>query len=120
MSTTQAVPFASSPRLRVAPKLAALTLPSILVLGFALRIGAGLSQVHVLFFDETLQYFEQGHRLAFGTGIVPWEFADGVRSWLLPGLIALAMQATAWLSDNPMLYVGFVRTLCAACRWLSC
>jgi uncharacterized membrane protein YhaH (DUF805 family) len=94
--------------------LAALALPSILVLGFALRIGAGLVQTHVLFFDETLQYFEQGHRLAFGSGIVPWEFADGVRSWLLPGLIALAMQATAWFSDNPMLYVGLVRTLCAA------
>ncbi len=114
MSSTQAVPFAASPGLRVSPRLAALALPSILVLGFALRIGVGLTQTHVLFFDETLQYFEQGHRLAFGSGIVPWEFADGVRSWLLPGLIALAMQATAWFSDNPMLYVGFVRTLCAA------
>jgi hypothetical protein len=108
------VPFASASGFRVTPRLAALALPGILALGFALRIGTGLTETHVLFFDETLQYFEQGHRLAFGSGMVPWEFADGIRSWLLPGLIALAMRATARFSDNPMLYVGLVRFLCAA------
>jgi hypothetical protein len=85
-----------------------------MLLGFALRIGTCLTQTHVLFFDETMQYFEQGHRLAFGSGIVPWEFDDGIRSWLLPGVIALAMQATAWFSDNPMLYIDVVRTVCIA------
>ena len=112
MSSTQAVPYAESAGFRVSPRLAALALPGILLLGFVLRIGAGLTQTHVLFFDETLQYFEQGHRLAFGTGMVPWEFADGVRSWLLPGLIALAMRAASWFGDNPMLYVSLVRILC--------
>jgi hypothetical protein len=112
MSSTQAVSFDATPGVRVAPKVAALALPAILVLGFALRIGAGLTQTHVLFFDETLQYFEQGHRLEFGSGIVPWEFDDGVRSWLLPGLISLAMRVTARFSDDPMLYVGLVRTVC--------
>ena len=94
--------------------MAAAALPAILVLGFALRIGVTCADArpYVLFFDETLQYFEQGHRLAFDSGIVPWEFADGVRSWLLPGLIALAMRATAHIGDDPMLYVGLVRTVC--------
>jgi hypothetical protein len=113
MSSTQTVSLVSTPGLRVTPKVAALALPAILLLGFALRIGVGLTQIHVLFFDETLQYFEQGHRLAFGSGIVPWEFHDGIQSWLLPGLIALAMRLTAWFSDDPMLYVGLVRTVCA-------
>jgi hypothetical protein len=112
VSSTQAVSFVASPELRVTPKVAALALPAILVLGFTLRIGTALTQTHVLFYDETIQYFEQGHRLAFGSGVVPWEYADGIRSWLLPGLIALAMRATAWFSDNPMLYIGLVRTLC--------
>lgn len=112
MSSTQTVSFVPGRGLRVTPKLAALALPAILVLGFALRIGTGLSQTHVLFFDETMQYFEQGHRLAFGTGVVPWEYSDGIRSWLLPGLIALAMRTTARFSDDPMLYIGLVRTLC--------
>jgi phosphatidylinositol glycan class B len=96
------------------PRAAALALPAILLLGFALRAGTGLIQTRVVFFDETQQYFEQAHRLAFGTGMVPWEYADGIRSWLLPGLIALLMRGAAWFSDNPMLYVGLVRTLCAA------
>src|SRR5271165_6390894 len=114
MSSTQTVSFVSSQGLRVTPKVAALALPTILVLGFALRIGAGITQIHVLFIDETLLYFEQGHRLAFGSGIVPWEFEHGIRSWLLPGLIALAMTATAYFNDNPMLYVGLIRTVCVA------
>jgi GPI mannosyltransferase 3 len=119
VSTTQSVSFVSTigfrvlPK-RISPKVVALALPAILLLGFALRIVTGLTETHVLFFDETLQYFEEGHRLAFGSGVVTWEFADGIRSWLLPGLIALAMHASAWFSDNPMLYVGFVRALCVA------
>jgi hypothetical protein len=89
-----------------------LVLPCILAIGFALRIFAALNQTHVLFFDETMQYFEQGHRLAFGSGVVPWEFIEGIRSWLLPGLIAVAMRISAWFSDDPMVYVGLVRTVC--------
>ncbi len=29
--------------------------------------------------DEIFQTLEQGHRLAFGYGIIPWEFREGVR-----------------------------------------
>ena len=112
MSSTQTVSLVSTPGWRVTPRLATLALPAILAVGFVLRIGASLSPAHALSFDETLQYFEQGHRLAFDSGIIPWEFADGVGSWLLPGLIALAMRATARLSDNPMLYIGLARTVC--------
>jgi GPI mannosyltransferase 3 len=119
LSSTQSVPFVTpqgvtAPDLRVSPKVAMLALPAILLLGFALRLATGLTQTHVLFFDETMQYFEQGHRLAFGTGVVPWEFYDGIRSWLLPGLIALAMRATTSFSDDPMLYIAVVRSVCAA------
>jgi phosphatidylinositol glycan class B len=114
VSSSEAVRFFTTPRFRVAPDVRALALPAILLVGIALRIGTCLTPTHVLFFDETIQYFEQGHRLAFGSGIVPWEFDDGTRSWLLPGLIALAMRASAWFSDNPMLYVDVVRTICVA------
>jgi GPI mannosyltransferase 3 len=114
LSSSQTVSFVSDRGSVAAPKVAWLALPSILALGLALRLTTGLTQTHVLFFDETMQYFEQGHRLVFGSGVIPWEFADGIRSWLLPGLIALVMRATARISDDPMLYVGVVRTLCAA------
>jgi phosphatidylinositol glycan class B len=113
VSSSQTVSFVPGRASLVTPRVAGLALPAILLLGLGLRIGTGLTETHVLFYDETMQYFEQGHRLAFGSGVVPWEFADGIRSWLLPGLIALAMRGAAWVNDDPMLYVGIVRALCA-------
>jgi len=92
----------------------ATTLPIVLVLAFALRVIAFWTQTYVLYNDETFQYFEQGHRLAFGTGVVPWEYVDGIRSWLLPGLIAGIMRLTALVGDDPLLYVRLTRALCAA------
>ncbi len=47
--------------------------------------------------DEIFQTLEQGHRLAFGYGLVPWEFQTGARSWLLAGLIGGLMKALAFL-----------------------
>jgi phosphatidylinositol glycan class B len=92
----------------------AIALPIVLGAAFALRVVAFCTQTYVLFNDETFQYFEQGHRLAFGTGVVPWEFVDGIRSWLLPGLIAGIMRLTALVGDDPLLYVRLTRSLCAA------
>jgi len=46
--------------------------------------------------DEIFQTLEQGHRLAFGYGLVPWEFRVGARSWLLPGVIAGVMKLFAF------------------------
>lgn len=114
MSSTETVAFGSSSGVGTGAKALAFALPLILTIGFAIRIGFALFQPHVVFFDETIQYFEQAHRLAFGSGIVPWEFVDGIRSWLLPGLIALVMTFSTWFGDNPMVYVGLTRTLCAA------
>jgi hypothetical protein len=45
--------------------------------------------------DEIFQTLEPGHRLAFGYGLVPWEFQFGARSWLLPGLIGGFMKLLA-------------------------
>jgi GPI mannosyltransferase 3 len=42
--------------------------------------------------DEIFQTLEQGHRFAFGYGLVPWEFQTGARSWLLPGAIGCVMK----------------------------
>ena len=38
--------------------------------------------------DEVFQSVEQAHRLVFGTGLVPWEFVYGTRSWVFPGALA--------------------------------
>ncbi len=38
--------------------------------------------------DEIYQSVESAHRVAFGYGFTPWEFDEGARSYLFPGLIA--------------------------------
>ena len=56
-------------------------------------MAGALAFPNVVWPDEIFQTLEQAHRLAFGYGIVPWEFRAGARSWLLPGLLAGAMEA---------------------------
>ncbi len=47
--------------------------------------------------DEVFQALEPAHRLLTGHGVITWEWHEGIRSWLLPGLIAAIMQASAWV-----------------------
>ena len=60
--------------------------------------------------DEIMQSLEQAHRLVFGNGLVPWEFRDGARSWLLPALLAAPM----WLGDALAPETGAYRLLAQA------
>ena len=83
---------------------------AVLLLALALRLYVIWTQTYLVYLDEIFQYFEQGHRLAFGSGIRPWEYFDGIRSWLLPGIIAGVMRVTDLFGDNPLLYVRAVKT----------
>ena len=116
MSWNQTLPLARALPHAAPSRVAgvAIALPIVLGLAFAVRVFAFWTQTYVLFNDETFQYFEQGHRLAFGTGVVPWEYVDGIRSWLLPGLIAGIMRLAALFGDDPLFYVRLTRSLCAA------
>ncbi|HEV8548837.1 MAG TPA: glycosyltransferase family 39 protein, partial [Polyangiaceae bacterium] len=42
--------------------------------------------------DEIYQSIEPAHRLAFGYGLLPWEFRDGARSWAFPTLLAVPLK----------------------------
>ena len=85
----------------------------ILALAFAVRLGVILSGPYIVHSDELFQYYEQAHRVAFGNGVVPWEFHDGARSWLLPGILAAIMKASRWVASDPIVYLDAVRILCA-------
>ena len=63
-------------------------LPPVLGLAFAARAAVALAGDFVLHPDEIMQYLEPAHRLAFGSGIVYWEYFYGARSWLVPGAVA--------------------------------
>jgi GPI mannosyltransferase 3 len=58
--------------------------------------------------DEIFQSLEQAHRVVYGTGLVPWEFELGVRSWLLPGLVAGLMEITRLIGDGPDYYLPVI------------
>jgi phosphatidylinositol glycan class B len=71
-------------------------------LGLCLAIVApraylAVSDQGVIWADEIFQTLEQAHRLAFGYGLVPWEFKQGARSWLLPGVLAALLKVLAFV-----------------------
>ncbi|HXC27998.1 MAG TPA: hypothetical protein VNV38_08585 [Stellaceae bacterium] len=86
----------------------------ILALALTIRLAVVVSGPYTVHPDELYQYYEQGYRLAFGSGVVPWEFHDGARSWLIPGILAAVMAASRWISANPLVYIDAIRILCAA------
>ena len=85
----------------------------------ATRLFTAWTDVGVLWPDEVYQSIEQGHRFAFGYGLVPWEFRDGARSWLFPGALGVLLKIATWLgasSGEALVHVGksFMAVLAAA------
>ena len=89
--------------------------PLVLALAFAVRAAVALAGDFVLHPDEIMQYLEPAHRLAFGNGVVYWEYFYGARSWLVPGVVAGALKLfdAAGLGE-PLWYVGGVKLLFCA------
>ena len=75
--------------------------PLALLLAFAaaLRLAAALTPgFHHP--DAIYQYLEPAHRLLTGEGLVTWEWRVGMRSWLLPTLLAVPMALGRWLDPG--------------------
>ena len=75
----------------------------------AIRLWAAIGIWGMVWPDEIFQTLEQGHRFAFGLGMIPWEFRDGARSWVFPGLLGLAYKAASTLGVTKAL--TFVRIM---------
>lgn len=63
-----------------------------MTVALALRMGIAVEVKTLIRGDEVYQALEPAHRLWTGWGIIAWEWRDGIRSWLLPGLLALIMR----------------------------
>src|SRR5437763_13875527 len=93
------------------------------LLGLVL-LAAGLRVVPTVFVpslnwgDEIFQTIEPAHRLVYGYGLVPWEFQLGMRSWLLPAMIAGFMQLARAIGDGPSYYLPVIAGL-SPC-WRGC
>ena len=92
-----------------------------------LRLQPILVEPSAVWPDEIFQTSEPAHRLVFGSGLVAWEFQLGVRSWILPGVIAGLMELSRIIGDGPDYYlpviaVGFAALAAApvVCCFLWC
>ncbi len=84
-------------------------LPHCLIVALLLRLGLHMFSDFISYPDELYQYLEQGHRLAFGYGLITWEWNWGTHSYLLPGIIAGLLLPFKWLGfDHPVYYVPVV------------
>ena len=84
-------------------------LPHCLAAALLLRLGLHMFSDFISYPDELHQYLEQGHRLAFGYGLVFWEWHWGARNYLLPGIVAALLLPFKWLGiDHPSYYAPFV------------
>ena len=96
----------------------------VVVLASGLRLLLALGDHSIYWPDEIYQSLEQAHRLAFGTGLIPWEFRDGARNWILPGFIAGIWKVATLLGvSSSLTLVAVARTgfvlASAAAIWLS-
>ncbi|MBA3939926.1 MAG: hypothetical protein C0520_01815 [Sphingopyxis sp.] len=65
-------------------------------------------------FDEIWQYLEPAWHLVAGPWVQTWDYRAGIRSWLIPELLALPMGAGHALSPETTLHLTFVRLSLAA------
>jgi phosphatidylinositol glycan class B len=87
----------------------------LLVAAIALRLVVYRFVPHLIWPDEIFQVLEPAHRLLFGTGITPWEFVVGIRSWLFPGIAAGLMAFGNLFGDNPTTIVLPIAVFMALC-----
>jgi hypothetical protein len=85
-------------------------LQTIIIVGLLVRIGFICISNHIYYPDELYQSIEQSFRLVHGYGIVPWDVVYGIRSYLLPVLLAIPLFIAQLLHiSNPAIYRFFVQ-----------
>ncbi|MBL8728323.1 MAG: hypothetical protein JNM25_07835 [Planctomycetes bacterium] len=101
---------------RSAVAAAAWSLPTYLLLGYLLRVPAILFADGYDFLDQQFQYVDPAWHLATGGAWhQPWEWIDGLRSHVYPGLLAGIFRGLGWFGlEEPMWQLRAVRAVHAA------
>ena len=86
-------------------------LGALVAVAILLRLLFCFALPNVVHADEVFQILEQAGRIVFGRGYVPWEYAIGARSWLLPAAVAPFMAVAASVSDRPEFFIGALHVL---------
>ena len=86
-----------------------------LAAGAALRGWVALTDAGIAWPDEIYQSLEPAHRLVWGQGWIALEFREGLRTWVLPGLVAAVLEVARGLGlSRPGLYVPTAKLVFAA------
>jgi hypothetical protein len=92
-----------------------LLLGGVVLVGLALRVGLAAADDGIYWPDEIYQSLEPAHKVAFGYGLLPWEFVAGARSWTFPGLLAGVLKLSTLLGFTPPRgYLDLVRAILSA------
>ena len=79
------------------------------LIALALRVGVAIRLPSIEWPDEVFETLEPAHHLAYGYGIVTWEFRRGIRSWVFPAFLAGVMRTTDWMGPGSLGYIRAIR-----------
>lgn len=80
----------------------------VLLTGLTLRLIVAI-RITPIYYDEIYQYLEPAYDLLTGGSVKTWEMRTGIRSWLLPFLLALPLALGKWISSDPAIYMPILR-----------
>src|SRR5262249_4847103 len=98
--------WTGSPRMKLKSHSRAYLLACVFLVALLLRVGVAVRVPNLVHPDEVFQTQEPAHRLAYGYGIITWEWRDGVRSWAFPAFLAAVMRATEWMGPGSAGYLA--------------
>lgn len=96
--------------------LVSFLLIAIFLIALLLRVGVAIHFPSIEYADEIYNTLEPAHRLAYGYGVVDWEWREGVRSWVFPAFLAGVMRATDWMGPGSL---GYIRAIAILLSLLS-
>ena len=89
---------------------------AIFLIALLLRVGVAIHFPSIEWGDEIFNSLEPAHHLAYGYGIVVWEWRMGIRSWVFPAFLAGVMRATDWMAPGS---AGYLRAIAILLSLLS-
>jgi hypothetical protein len=89
----------------MAPKAIKHPLLVIIILGSIVRVWYTLSNLSIHHPDEIFQTLEPAYRLITGSGLIPWDYAYGLRSYVIPFVLSVPLRLFTFINADPSFYV---------------
>lgn len=84
---------------------------AVFLIALLLRVEVGSHFPSLEWGDEVFNSLEPAHHLAYGYGVVVWEWRLGIRSWVFPAFLAGVMRLSDWMGPGSSGYLDAIRFL---------